>query len=52
MFDAPTPLARAVNALLTRHCVIFIIVMTWHTPDPQDQLEPLLAWFSATAQEH
>ena len=32
--DAPTPAARAVNALLTRQCVIFTIVMTRHTPTP------------------
>ena len=45
-------MARAVNARLTQQCVIFIIVMTRHTPNPRDQLEPLLAWFSVTAQEH
>ena len=52
MLDAPTPVAWAVNALLTRQCVIFIIVMTRHTPDPQGPVEPLLAWFSAAAHEH
>ena len=52
MLDAPTPVARAVNALLTRQCVIFTIVMTRHTPDPQDAVEPLLAWFSAAAHDH
>ena len=45
VLNAPTPVARAVNALLTRQCVIFTIVMTRHTPDPQDAVEPLLAWF-------
>jgi hypothetical protein len=30
--DAPTPAARAVNALLTRLCVTFSVVMTRHTP--------------------
>ncbi len=52
MFDAPTPAAHAVNVVLTRQCVIFTIVMTRHTPDPQDAVEPLLAWFSAAAHEH
>ena len=52
MLDAPSPVARAVNALLTRQCVIFTIVMTWHTHDPQDTVEPLQAWFSAAAHDH
>lgn len=50
--DKPTPAARAVNALLTRLCVRFIIVMTRHVPDPRDPAEPLLAWFNAAAHEH
>jgi hypothetical protein len=48
----PPPAARAVNALLTRLCVTFIVVMTKHTPDPGDHVEPLLAWFNATMNEH
>ena len=52
VLDQPTPAARAVNALLTRQCVIFIIVMTRHVPDPGDPEEPLLAWFNAAAHEH
>lgn len=50
--DKPTPASRAVNALLTRLCVAFTIVMTRHTPDPRDPDEPLLAWFNAAAREH
>ncbi len=50
--DAPTPAARAVNALLTRQCVTFTIVMTRHVVDPGDHDEPLLAWFNAAAGEH
>jgi hypothetical protein len=34
VLDKPTPAARAVNALLTRQCVTFTVVMTRHTPDP------------------
>ncbi len=49
VLDKPTPAARAVNALLTRLCVTFTLVMTRHTPDPD---EPLLAWFNAAANEH
>jgi hypothetical protein len=52
VLDVPTPAARAVNALLTRQCVTFIIVMTKHTPDPGDPVEPLLAWFNAARDEH
>jgi hypothetical protein len=52
VLDKPTPAARAVNALLTRQCVIFAIVMTRHTPDPGDPDEPLLAWFNASVDEH
>ena len=52
VLDTPTLTARAVNALLIRQCVIFTIVMTRHTPDPQDAAEPLLAWFSAAAHDH
>jgi hypothetical protein len=52
VLDAPTPAARAVNALLTRQCVTFTIVMTKHTPDPGDPVEPLLAWFNAAVDEH
>ncbi len=44
--------ARAVNALLTRLCVTFTVVMTRHTPDPSDPDEPLLGWFNAAAHEH
>lgn len=43
---------HAVNALLTRLCVTFVIVMTRHTPDPGDPDEPLLAWFNAAMNEH
>ena len=50
--DKPIPAARAVNALLTRQCVTFTIVMTRHTPNPRDPVEPLLAWFNAAAREH
>ncbi len=50
--DKPTPAARAVNALLTRLCVTFTVVMTRHTPDPRDPDEPLLGWFNAAAREH
>jgi hypothetical protein len=52
VLDAPTPAARAVNALLTRLCVTFAVVMTRHTPDPGDRVEPLLAWFNAAVNEH
>ena len=52
VLDEPTPAARAVNALLTQQCVIFTIVMTRHTPDPGDPVEPLLAWFNAAVQKH
>ena len=52
VFDAPTPVARAVNAMLTRQCVIFTIVMTRHTPNLQNPVERLLAWFSASAHNH
>ena len=52
VLDEPTPAARAVNALLTRLCVRFIVVMTRHTPDPRDPMEPLLAWFNAAASKY
>ena len=52
VLDKPTPAARAVNALLTRQCVTFTVVMTRHTPDPGDPVEPLLAWFNAAVDEH
>lgn len=52
VLDKPTPAARAVNALLTRLCVRFIVVMTRHVPDPHDPIEPLLAWFNDAAREH
>jgi hypothetical protein len=52
VLDAPTPAARAVNALLIRLCVTFAIVMTRHTPDPGDPAEPLLAWFNTVVDEH
>jgi hypothetical protein len=52
VLDAPTPAARAVNALLTRLCVTFAVVMTRHTLDPGDHAEPLLAWFNAAVNEH
>ena len=52
VLDEPTPAARAVNALLTRLCVPFTVMMTRHTPDPRDPVEPLLAWFDAAAGEH
>jgi hypothetical protein len=50
--DKPTPAARNVNALLTPLCVIFTVVMTRHTPDPGDPVEPLLGWFNAAVDEH
>ncbi len=50
--DEPTPAARAVNALLIRLCVTSAVVMTRHTPDPCDPIEPLLAWFNAAVHEH
>ena len=52
VLDVPPPAARAVNALLTRLCVIFAIVMTRHVPDPGDPDEPLLAWFNAAVDEY
>ncbi len=52
VLDEETPAARAVNVLLTRQCVTFVIVMTRHTPDPGDPDEPLLAWFNAAVDEH
>ena len=52
VLDDPTPAARAVNALLTRLCVPFTVVMTRHTPDPCDPSEPLLAWFNAAVDGH
>jgi hypothetical protein len=52
VLDEPTPAARAVNALLTRLCVTFTVVMTRHTRDPCDPVEPLLAWFNAAVNEH
>lgn len=52
VLDEPTPAARGVNALLTRLCVTFAVVMTRHTPDPSDPVEPLLAWFNAAVHEH
>jgi len=48
----PTPAARAVNAPLTRQCVVFAIAMTSHVPDPADSVEPLFAWFNAAAREY
>jgi hypothetical protein len=52
VLDAPTPAARAVNVLLTRLCVTFIVAMARHTPNPSDPVEPLLAWFNAVVNEH
>jgi hypothetical protein len=52
VLDDPTPAVRAVNVLLTRLCVTFIVVMARHTPNPDDPVEPLLAWFNATVDEH
>lgn len=52
VLDERTPVTRAVNALLTRQCIAFIVVMTRHTPDPRDPDEPLLGWFNAAAREH
>ncbi len=52
VLDEPSPAALAVNDLLTRQCVIFTIVMTRHTLDPGDPVEPLLAWFNAAVHEH
>lgn len=43
---------RAVDALLTRLCVTFAVVMTPHTPDPRDLGGPLLGWFNAMVPEH
>jgi len=52
VFDEPTPAARAVNVLLTRLCLTFTVGMTKHVRDPGDPVEPLLAWFNATVDEH
>jgi hypothetical protein len=52
VLDAPTPAARAVNVLLTRLCVAFIVIMARHTPDPGDPVEQLLARFNATVDDH
>lgn len=52
VLDEPTPATRAVNAMLTRLCVPFTVVMTRHTPDPHDLVEPLLVWFNAAVDEH
>jgi hypothetical protein len=52
VFDQPPPAALAVNALLTRLCVPFIVAMAERTSDPVDSTEPLLAWFNATVNEH
>jgi hypothetical protein len=52
VLDKPTPAARAGNALLTWQCVTFTVVMTRHTPDPGDPVEPLLAGFNAAVDEH
>ena len=52
VLDRPTPAARAVNALLTRQCLVLTIAMTKRVPDPSDPDEPLLAWFNATREEH
>ena len=52
MLDAPALVTWVVNAMLTRQCVIFVIVMTRRTPNLQDPVEPLLAWFSASAHNH
>lgn len=48
----PSPAARAVNALFTRLCLVFTIVMTRHVDDPADPDEPLLAWFEEAADEY
>ena len=48
----PTPAARAVNALLTRQCVVFTIAMITNVADPGDADEPLLTWFNQTVHEH
>jgi hypothetical protein len=39
-------------ALLTRLCVTFIVPIKRHTPNPDDPVEPLLAWFNTTVDEH
>jgi hypothetical protein len=52
VLDKPTPAARAVNALLTRHCAQFVVAMIRHTSNPRDLAEPLLAWFNAAASEY
>ena len=52
VLDRPTPAARAVNALLTRQCLILTIAMTQRVPDPGNAAEPLLAWFNEARQEH
>ena len=48
----PTPAARAVNALVTRHCLILTVAMTRDVPDPRHPTDPLLAWFNKTREEH
>jgi hypothetical protein len=52
VLDATTPAARAVNALVTRRCLVLAAAMTRHVPDPDDPAEPLLAWFNAAMREH
>lgn len=50
--DRPTPAARAVNALLTRHCLVLAVAMTGRVLNPRNPVEPLLSWFNAAVREH
>jgi hypothetical protein len=43
---------HAPSALLTWQCVTFTVVITRHTPDSGDPVEPLLAGFNAAVDEH
>lgn len=50
--DTATPAARAVNALVTRRCLVLAAGVVHLMPDPRDPAEPLLAWFNTAVREH
>lgn len=52
VLDAPSPAARAVNALVTRRCLALAAATVHVVPDPGDTAEPMLAWFNAAVGEH